>query len=151
MLRPTLPMLARARPGTSSGALATPARPLVLTPVSSPTRCLRPTSSRVSPLTRLSSAASATVGTKSPPRRRTCSSSSSVSSLVLSSMVSSSHSYPALSTSWPRVCAPNGWLAISAWRRLLLLLQALTATRSYGHLLHPAPLAEPGAISTIQR
>ena len=42
-----------------------------------------------------------------------------------------------------------GWL--SAWRRLLLLLQALTATRSYGHLLHPAPLAEPGAISTIQR
>jgi magnesium-transporting ATPase (P-type) len=42
-------------------------------------------------------------------------------------------------------------MAISAWRRLLLLLQALTATRSYGHPLHPAPLVESGAISTIQR
>jgi magnesium-transporting ATPase (P-type) len=34
---------------------------------------------------------------------------------------------------------------------LLLLLQALTVMRSYGHPLHPAPLAESGAISTIQR
>jgi hypothetical protein len=41
-------------------------------------------------------------------------------------------------------------MAISAWRRLLLLLQALTATRSYGHPLHPTPLVESGAISTIQ-
>jgi len=42
-------------------------------------------------------------------------------------------------------------MPIFAWRRLLLLLQALTASRSYGHQLHPAPLAESDAISTIQR
>jgi hypothetical protein len=88
MLRPTPPMLARASLGTPSGALATLATQPPPTPASSPRRCSRPTSSRVSPLTRLRPVASATVGTKSPPRRRTCSSSSSVSSLVPSFMVS---------------------------------------------------------------
>lgn len=41
-------------------------------------------------------------------------------------------------------------LPMAPWRRLLLLLQALTPTRSYGHTLHPAPLAESAAISTIR-
>jgi hypothetical protein len=41
-------------------------------------------------------------------------------------------------------------LSMAPWRRLLLLLQALTPTWSYGHTLHPAPLAESAAISTIR-
>jgi hypothetical protein len=96
--RPTTPTLRLSRRMLSSlGTSSVPRRRLLVpTLVPSPRRCSRPTSSRVSLLLRSSSAASATAGTKSPPRRRTCSSSSSVSSLVLSSMVSSSHSYPAL-------------------------------------------------------
>jgi hypothetical protein len=96
--RPTTPMLRWLRTMSSSlGTSSVPRRRLLVpTLVPSPTRCSRPTSSRVSPLLKSSSAASATAGTKSPPRRRTCSSSSSVSSPAPSSMVSSICPYPAL-------------------------------------------------------
>lgn len=127
------------RPKALAGNSGSPTRaPLPLpTLASSPRRCSRPISSRVSPLLRSRTVASATVGTKSPPRRRTCSSSSSVSSLALSSMVS------LLTSATLHQGAHRRCRSMAPWRRsFVLLLQALIATRSYGQPMHPTPLAE---------